>query len=179
MRERIPLGQQAGKVPGCQAGLSVPPVRVSLMTTLSVRDRELFLAEPHIAALSVSAGQGRGPLTVPIWYQYAPGREAWVLTPAGSRKAGLIEAAGRFTLMVDRVIPTTRYVSVEGPVTRTVPGTDALLREMAARYLPPDGARAYVEWAKAELGEHVAIYLHPKRWLTADLGPGVLPRGMT
>ena len=94
MRERIPLGQQAGKVPGCQAGLSVPPVRLSLMAILSVRDRELFLAEPHIAALSVSAGPGRGPLTVPIWYQYEPGGEAWVLTEAASRKARLIEAAG-------------------------------------------------------------------------------------
>ena len=37
------------------------------MVSLSVRDRESFLAEPHVAALSVSAGQGRGPLTVPIW----------------------------------------------------------------------------------------------------------------
>jgi len=36
---------------------------------VSVRDRELFLAEPHIAALSVSAGRSRGPLTLPIWYQ--------------------------------------------------------------------------------------------------------------
>jgi hypothetical protein len=65
----------------------------------------------------------RGPFTLPIWYQYAPGGEAWVLTEAGSRKARLIEAAGRFTLMVDRVMPTVRYVSAEGPVTRTVPGT--------------------------------------------------------
>jgi hypothetical protein len=78
------------------------------------------LAEPHVAALSVSAGQGRGPFTVPIWYQYAPGGEAWVLTEAESRKARLIERAGRFSLMVDRIMPTTRYVSVEGPVTRTV-----------------------------------------------------------
>jgi hypothetical protein len=149
------------------------------MVSLSVHDRESFLAEPHIAAFSVSAGQGRGPLTVPIWYQYAPGGEAWVLTPAGSRKARLIETAGRFTLMVERVMPVTRYVSVEGPVTRTVPGTDALLREIAARYLPPDKARAYIEWAKAELGEHVAIYLRPERWLTADLGPGAVPPGVT
>jgi len=63
-------------------------------SSLSVRDREFFLAEPHVAALSVSAGQGRGPLTVPIWYQYAPGGEAWVLTEAGSQKARLIEVAG-------------------------------------------------------------------------------------
>jgi Pyridoxamine 5'-phosphate oxidase len=147
------------------------------VVTLSVRDRESFLAEPHIAALSVSAGQDRGPFTVPIWYQYAPGGEAWVLTEAKSRKVQLIQTAGRFTLMVERILPTTRYVSVEGPVSRTVPGTDALLREIATRYLPPDQARDYFEWAKAELGEHVAIYLRPERWLTADLGPGVLPPG--
>jgi len=144
-------------------------------SSLSVRDRESFLAEPHIAALSVSAGQDRGPLTLPIWYQYAPGGEAWVLTEAGSRKARLIEAAGRFSLMVERVMPTVRYVSVEGPVTRTVPGTDELLQEITERYLPPDMAPAHIEFAKAELGEQVAIYLRPERWLTADLGPGALP----
>jgi hypothetical protein len=139
---------------------------------LSVRDRELFLAEPHIAALSVSAGPDRGPLTLPIWYQYEPGGEAWVLTSAGSWKARLIEAAGRFTLMVERVAPTTRYVSVEGPVTRTIPGTDELLLEISARYLPPDKVQDYIDFAKAELGEQIAIYLRPQRWLTADLGPG-------
>lgn len=148
-------------------------------SSLSVRDRELFLAEPHVAALSVSAGQDRSPFTVPIWYQYVPGGEAWVLTEAGSRKARLIETAGRFTLMVQRVVPTVRYVSVEGPVTRTVPETDELLREIAARYLPPDKVPAYIEFAGAELGEQVAIYLRPERWLTADLGPGAVPPGVT
>lgn len=39
---------------------------------LSKNDREQFLAEPHVAALSVSAGPDRGPLTVPVWYQYSP-----------------------------------------------------------------------------------------------------------
>jgi hypothetical protein len=165
-------GSEAGKVPGRQARLPVPVPRLRLMADnrLSVRDRELFLAEPHIAALSVSAGPGRGPLTVPIWYQYEPGGEAWVLTPAGSRKARLIEAAGRFTLMVERVTPTVRYVSVEGPVTRTIPGTDELLREITVRYLPPDKVPAYLAFAR-ELGEHVAIYLRPQRWLWADFGP--------
>src|SRR5215472_12216000 len=143
--------------------------------SLSVRDREFFLAEPHVAALSVSAGQGRGPLTVPIWYQYAPGGEAWVLTEAASRKARLIEAAGRFTLMVERVMPTVRYVSVEGPVTRTVPGTDEMVREIAVRYLPPDKVPAYIEFANADFGEQVAIYMRPQRWLSADLGPGSNP----
>jgi hypothetical protein len=144
-------------------------------SSLSLRDRESFLAEPHIAALSVAAGPGRGPLTLPIWYQYAPGGEAWVLTEAASRKARLIEEAGRFSLMVDRVMPTTRYVSVEGPVTRTVRGTDELLLEITSRYLPPDKVPAYLQFAAAELGEQVAIYMRPERWLTADLGPGDIP----
>jgi hypothetical protein len=136
---------------------------------LPARERELFLAEPHIAALSVS-DPGRGPLTVPIWYQYEPGGEAWILTEAASRKVRLIEAAGRFTLMVERTLPTVRYVSVEGPVTRTIPETDELLWEIASRYLPPDKAEAYIKLAKAEFGEQIAIYLRPERWLSADLG---------
>src|ERR1700753_3756355 len=115
--------------------MSVPVFRLRLMADyrLSVRDRELFLAEPHIAALSFSAGPDRGPLTLPIWYQYAPGGEPWVLTPADSRKVPLIEAAGRFTLMVERTMPTVRYVSVEGPVARTIPWTDELLQEVTER----------------------------------------------
>jgi hypothetical protein len=145
------------------------------MASLSVRDRESLLAEPHVAALSVADGPDRGPLTLPIWYQYRPGGEAWVLTGAGSRKARLIAAAGRFTLMVDRLLPTVRYVSVEGPVTRTVPGTDELLREITERYLPPDQVQAYLDFARAELGEQIAIHLRPERWLTADLGPGAEP----
>jgi hypothetical protein len=45
------------------------------------------------------------------------------------------------------------------------------VREIAARYLPPDQARAYFELAQAEFGEQVAIYLRPEHWLTSDLGP--------
>ena len=147
------------------------------MVNLSVADRESFLAEPHVAALSVTGDAGRGPFTVPIWYQYAPGGEAWILTGAGSRKDRLIAAAGRFTLLVERGMPTVRYVSVEGPVTRRVPGTGALLREMSERYLPPDKVPAYIKFVNTELGEQVAIYLRPERWLTADLGPGAIPPG--
>ena len=147
-------------------------------SSLSVRDRESFLAEPHIAALSVAAGPERGPFTVPIWYQYEPGGEAWVLTEARSRKARLIAAAGRFSLMVERVIPTVRYVSVEGPVTRTVPETPELLREITERYLPPDQVDGYLEFART-LYEQVVIYLRPQRWLTADMGPGAVAPGAT
>ncbi|MGB3334285.1 MAG: pyridoxamine 5'-phosphate oxidase family protein [Mycobacterium sp.] len=137
---------------------------------LSKDEREQFLAEPHIAALSVSAGAGRGPLTVPIWYQYAPGGEPWVLTGAGSRKAKLIEAAGCFSLMVERTEPTLRYVAVDGTVSRIEPGTEDLHAELAHRYLPPDRAEKFLEYALAQLGEQVVIYLRPQHWISADLG---------
>lgn len=138
---------------------------------LTSNEREQFLAQPHVAALSVRAGPDRGPLSVPIWYGYEPGGEAWILTPADSRKARLIEAAGCFTLLVERTAPTVRYVSAEGPVTRTVPGTDEHLRRIGDRYLTGEKLEAYVEFARTELGSQVAIHMRPRRWLSADLGP--------
>jgi hypothetical protein len=137
---------------------------------LSKEEREEFLAQPHIAALSVFAGDTRGPLTVPIWYQYTPGGEPWVLTGPGSRKARLIEANGYFSLMVERVEPTVRYVAVDGPVSRIEPGTDDQLVELTRRYLPPEQVDGYLDYARSELGESVAIYLQPQHWLSADLG---------
>ena len=61
---------------------------------LTREEREQFLAEPHIAALSVEAEPGRAPLTVPIWYQYAPGGDIWIMTGLDTRKNRLIQAAG-------------------------------------------------------------------------------------
>jgi PPOX class probable F420-dependent enzyme len=136
---------------------------------LSKHEREQFLAEPHVAALSVDAGPDRAPLTVPIWYQYAPGGEIWFHTPAASRKARLIDAAGRVSLMVDEAGERVRYVSVEGPVTRTAPGTDEVVREMSARYLPAERVDPYVEFAVAAHGEQVVYVVRPERWLSADL----------
>ncbi|MGE2836948.1 pyridoxamine 5'-phosphate oxidase family protein [Mycobacterium sp. SMC-4] len=137
---------------------------------LSKSEREEFLAEPHVAALSVSAGQRRGPLTVPIWYQYRPGGELWFTTGAGSRKHRLIESAGYVSLMVDRVEPSVRYVAVDGSVARIEPGTDEQLVEMTKRYLPPDKVEGYLEYARREHGESIAVFVNPEHWLSADLG---------
>ncbi|KWX56734.1 pyridoxamine 5'-phosphate oxidase family protein [Mycobacterium sp. NAZ190054] len=137
---------------------------------LSKNEREQFLAEPHVAALSVSAGDGRGPLTVPIWYQYTPGGELWFTTGAGSRKHRLIQSSGHLSLMVDRVEPTVRYVAVDGPVLRIEPGTDAQLVEMTKRYLAPEKVDGYLEFARREHGESVAVFVEPRHWLSADLG---------
>jgi nitroimidazol reductase NimA-like FMN-containing flavoprotein (pyridoxamine 5'-phosphate oxidase superfamily) len=137
---------------------------------LSKEEREQFLAEPHIAALSVSAGDKRGPLTVPIWYQYSPGGEPWVLTGNGSRKHRLIETQGEFTLLAQRLEPTVRYVAVDGPVSRIEPGTDEHLVEVSKRYLRPESVEPYLEFARREHGDMVVIHLRPQHWLSADLG---------
>ncbi|MEV4440916.1 pyridoxamine 5'-phosphate oxidase family protein [Streptomyces sp. NPDC049577] len=138
--------------------------------TLSTREREQFLAEPHIGALSVVEQPDRAPLTVPIWYHYTPGGELWVRTGPESRKARAILAAGRFSLMVQRTEPTVRYVSVEGPVTGTDPDSPERSREMAARYLPQDKVAGFVEYDRTRLGEHVVIRMRPEHWVSAGLG---------
>jgi nitroimidazol reductase NimA-like FMN-containing flavoprotein (pyridoxamine 5'-phosphate oxidase superfamily) len=137
---------------------------------LSREEREEFLAESRVAALSVYAGDTRGPLTVPIWYQYTPGGEPWILTEPGSRKARLIEATGYFSLMVEREEPTVRYVAVDGAVSRIEPATDAQLEEMTRRYLQGEAADKYLEFARKELGANVAIYMQPQHWISADMG---------
>ncbi|MFJ6086318.1 pyridoxamine 5'-phosphate oxidase family protein [Streptomyces sp. NPDC092369] len=137
---------------------------------LTREEREQFLAEPHVAALAVDAGAGRAPLNVPIWYQYEPDGTVWIMTALDSRKNELIQAAGRFSLMIDRLEPTIRYVSVEGPVIATEPSTIDRLREISARYLPAEKVDGYVEFASKNHGEQVLVRMRPERWLSSDLG---------
>ncbi|MGV9450228.1 pyridoxamine 5'-phosphate oxidase family protein [Streptomyces sp. NPDC003635] len=137
---------------------------------LNRKEREDFLAEPHIAALAVDAGADRAPLTVPIWYQVEDDGSVWIMTGLDSRKNQLIRAAGRFSLMIDRVEPTIRYVSVEGPVIDTEPATIERLRELSARYLPAEKVDAYVDFAWKNHGEQVVVRMRPERWVSSDLG---------
>ncbi|MEU9475538.1 pyridoxamine 5'-phosphate oxidase family protein [Streptomyces sp. NPDC048191] len=137
---------------------------------LTREEREAFLAEPYVAALAVDAGTGRAPLAVPIWYSYQPGGDVWIMTGRESRKNDLISKAGRFTLMIDRLEPTVRYVSVEGPVVRTAPATIEALREISARYLPAEKVDGYVDFAWKNHGEQVVIHMRPERWVSSDLG---------
>lgn len=137
---------------------------------LSIEDREAFLAEPHIGALAVEAGRDRAPLTVPIWYQYSPGGNLWLLTGADSRKLRLLRTAGRCSLMVERLEPTIRYVSVSGPVAGVRPGSRDDLVEMASRYLPAEVVPGYIEVAEGSHGTQSRVEITPQQWLSSDLG---------
>lgn len=133
---------------------------------LSITEREEFLAQPYVAALSVSSGAARGPLMVPIWYVFVPGGSIWISTHLNSRKGMLIAEAGRFSLLVHREQPTARYVSVEGPATVVGPSSDDDLRTIASRYLPAEKVEPYVGFARGEY----RIDLEPQHWLSSDLG---------
>jgi hypothetical protein len=135
---------------------------------IPITDRQELLSQPLIAALSVSREDGRGPLTVPIWYDYTPGGDVWFVTGKDSLKARLIRAAGRCTLMVERLDPTVRYVSVEGPV-RIADAAEGDMEAMARRYLPPEAVGPYLAEA-ANYPPEVTIRLTPENWLSADLG---------
>jgi hypothetical protein len=56
-------------------------------------------------------------------------------------------------------------------VVRTAPGDDTLALEMATRYMPSEKAAEFVEYERTQLGDHMAIYMQPEHWLSADLGP--------
>ena len=58
--------------------------------TMSEAERQEFLAGLHIGVVSINEPE-RGPLTVPVWYDYAPGGDVSFITPAESRKAALLE----------------------------------------------------------------------------------------
>ncbi|MZD03931.1 pyridoxamine 5'-phosphate oxidase family protein [Streptomyces sp. SID5785] len=138
---------------------------------LTREQREEFLAGTHPACLAVDARDGRGPLNVPIWYAYRPGGRFSAVTAGDSRKARLLAAAGRATFLVQRVEPTYRYVSAEGPVTlRTATAED--LTAVASRYLAPDVVAAYVENSLRRFGPDgmALVELLPEHWLSADIG---------
>ncbi|MFJ9851208.1 pyridoxamine 5'-phosphate oxidase family protein [Streptomyces sp. NPDC101150] len=138
--------------------------------SLSVEEREHFLAEPLVAVLSVATGGERGPVTAPVWYAYRPGGDVFLFTGRTSRKARLIERTGRFTLTVQTTSPTYRYAAVEGRAA-FVAVTPELVDEIAGRYLPAEKVSEYAAGVLEHGEELIGVRLRPERWNAADLGP--------
>ena len=137
---------------------------------MSVEEREQFLAGLHVGVLSVaSGGESRGPIAVPVWYDYQPGGPVGVITGRRSRKGLAIVAAGRMSLCAQDENPPYRYVSVEGPVVIAELDLDERLA-MARRYLGPEGGDRYVASNPDPAGENVMIRMTPEHWLTVDYG---------
>ena len=147
-----------------------PPLGAPMSLTMSRSEREAFLAEVHVGVISI-AEDGRGPLTVPIWYGYAPGGELWIVTERSSRKGRLLEQASRFSLVAQTETPPYRYVSVEGPIVGIAPTELARHeRPLAHRYLGPEFGERYLEatgGADAR-GDNIVVRMRPERWLSVD-----------
>jgi nitroimidazol reductase NimA-like FMN-containing flavoprotein (pyridoxamine 5'-phosphate oxidase superfamily) len=138
------------------------------VTTMRKEEREAFLADLHVGVLSVTQ-DGRGPLTVPIWYSYVPGGAVTVITGSGSLKARLINAAGRFSLCAQTETAPYKYVSVEGPVTgREAPGDPDEHRAMAHRYLGQELGDLYREATAERSKDNCVFRMTPESWHTSD-----------
>jgi nitroimidazol reductase NimA-like FMN-containing flavoprotein (pyridoxamine 5'-phosphate oxidase superfamily) len=137
---------------------------------MSVAERQEFLAGLHVGVLSVD-DPGSGPLAIPVWYSYVPGGTVNVITGGQSVKAGLLRAAGRFSLCVQNESMPYRYVSVEGPIAaidETVSADER--RALAHRYLGPEGGDLYVASTAEQAAGSVAFRMSPQRWRTTDYG---------
>ena len=133
--------------------------------TMTDAERDAFMADVHVGILAI-ARQDKGPLALPIWYQYEDG--AVVIGMSGnSLKAKLLRAAGRATMTVQTEAPPYKYVSVEGPVEILNEQRDDF--EMASRYLGAEMGRWYAD-NNPSTSESVIAKLTPERWNTCDFG---------
>jgi nitroimidazol reductase NimA-like FMN-containing flavoprotein (pyridoxamine 5'-phosphate oxidase superfamily) len=138
---------------------------MSLAMTKS--ERETFLSELHVGIVSIPR-DGKGPLAVPIWYDYDPGGEVWMITGINSLKGRLLESTERISLCAQTEAAPYSYVSVEGAFSIS-PSTPEKLLHMATRYLGEEQGRAYADASGNEEGS-VIVSFKPESWLTVDYG---------
>jgi hypothetical protein len=134
--------------------------------TMSSSERELFLSALHVGIISIPRAT-KGPLTVPIWYDYQPGGEVWVITDTDSIKAKLLTKASRISLCAQTETEPYQYVSVEGPFT-TRPSTQEELLAMAVRYLGEEQGQAYAENSAGDGEGSIVVAIAPETWFSVD-----------
>ena len=137
------------------------------MTAMTKEEKQDFLAGLHVGVLSLSDNP-KGPLTVPIWYDYEPGGELWFITGPNSLKGKLLKVGVRLSLMAQSEEPPYKYVSIEGPVVSIDEATNNDLLAMAIRYLGKDRGEQYAK--NSESGGGVIVRVKPERWLSVDYG---------
>ncbi len=130
------------------------------------QEREAFLAATHVGIVSI-AEPGRGPLTLPVWYDYAPGGTVRFATGAKSRKGKLLHDGVRIGFCVQNETPPYQYISLEGPVRIGEPNADEL-HAMAIRYLGKEMGEAYFAMLSADPDPSILVELTPERWFSVD-----------
>lgn len=138
-----------------------------MSTTMTVAEREAFLADTHVGVLAIARSGARAPLNVPVWYDYEPAGELWFITDASSRKGRLLQVGTRVALCAQTEVAPYQYVSVEGPVIAIEPAlVEAHLRPMARRYLGIAQGDLYC--ADSRDGESALVRVRPEQWLSVD-----------
>lgn len=120
----------------------------------------------------LGVNHGNVPLAVPIWYDYEPGGDLWVLTSPDSIKGRALSATGRFSLCAQTETPPYKYVTVEGTVSAVEESSPEASKHMAYRYLGPEFGDAYLEATAESEGSSKLYRLTPDRWYTVDYGKG-------
>ncbi|MFG1811941.1 pyridoxamine 5'-phosphate oxidase family protein [Streptomyces sp. NPDC049040] len=144
-----------------------------MSTRMTVEEREAFLADLHIGVLSIADADGRGPVQVPIGYDYAPGGDIRVCTKASSRKLQLARAAGRVTFLVQSEVFPYQYVSVEGPIVLEEQTDPEEHRARSIRYLGEEMGQGYFDAIKPTIADMVTLAIRPERWRTYDASKGM------
>ena len=137
-----------------------------MMTSMTTNEKQTFMADLHVGVLAIPSPD-RGPLTVPVWYDYQPGGELWFLTGPDSLKGKLLTEGTRISLCSQTEDPPYKYVSVEGPVV-SIAASDGEGLPMAVRYLGEEMGQAYHQ----QMGDDssVVVRVQPERWLAVDYG---------
>ncbi|MFI5316991.1 MAG: pyridoxamine 5'-phosphate oxidase family protein [Myxococcota bacterium] len=137
-------------------------------TRMSRAEREAFLADVRVGVLSISDGP-RGPLTVPVWYGYEPGRDLWFVTDRESRKGKRLLLVERVSLCVQTESAPYKYVSVEGPIAGIeIADLERHRRVLAHRYLGKDLGDGYLAASGADDDGSIVVRVRPERWLSVD-----------
>jgi nitroimidazol reductase NimA-like FMN-containing flavoprotein (pyridoxamine 5'-phosphate oxidase superfamily) len=143
---------------------------------LTEQEREDFLAERHVAVLSLPSDNDRPPLAFPVWYGYRPGGEITYYTHRGeprSRKLRLLHEGSVVSLCVQREELPYKYVTVEGTVIaeNDSPTAEQMLA-IVRRYLSADDAQAFLESEMKSVATLVLFTIRPDRWAGLDFGEG-------
>ena len=135
-------------------------------SSMTKEEREHYLADQHVGIVSV-ARIGKAPLVVPIWYDYEPGGELWVMTPRDSAKHTLFEREKCFSLCVQTDRWPYQYVSVSGPVISVEPRDETTVRSLVERYIPTSKVERFIE-AIANV-DYLIVRMRPEQWNTSDV----------
>lgn len=139
-------------------------------TRMTQEERQAFLAETRVGIICIEE-QGRGPLAVPVWYNYQPGGEVFIWTGGETRKGKLLRKVKRISFVVqDPTPPNYRYVSIEGPVRIQPVDLEGDIHPMAIRYFGPEQGERYFNDVKQFDGwkNDILVCITPERWLSVD-----------